>query len=93
MCRVLANCSTVALNLDEFKMRFDDEWYFLIPPSQFLINGTRLGNPGYCYFGVKGGLNSDSSYIFGDVFLKNFYLIFDNDNYRVGIAIKTGSNA
>ena len=25
--------------------------------------------------------------------MKNFYLIFDNDNYRIGIAIKVGSSS
>ncbi len=49
---------------------------------------------GYCIFGISGGLDSSFNiYIFGDVFLRSFYSIYDFENKRVGLALHTQSKA
>lgn len=80
ICKIQSDCSDLASKLEHFKMDLDEEYYFLIPPAEFLINGTHFGEADYCYLGVKGGGDEEAPYIFGKVFLQNFYLIFDNDS-------------
>jgi hypothetical protein len=74
--------------LENIMMSFDEEWYFLLPPDQYLVNGTQVGmDHNLCLFAIRGGLDADE-YIFGYTFIKNFYLIFDMDNKRMGLALK-----
>lgn len=49
--------------------------------------------PGYCIFGVQGGIDEDEPYILGNVFLKNFYVIYDYENFKIGLALHTSSKA
>jgi len=47
-----------------------------------------MGVPGYCVFGIQGGLDDSLNiFIFGDVFLRSFYSIYDFENKRVGLAL------
>lgn len=71
------------------KFRFDDKYYYNIQPSEYLINGVDLDIPGICVFGVQGGLEASeyNFYIFGDVFLRSYYSIYDFENKRIGLAI------
>lgn len=65
-----------------------------MPPGDYLINGADMGAPGYCVFGIQGGLDSSMNmFIFGDVFLRSFYSIYDFDNFQVGLALHTTSQA
>lgn len=47
-----------------------------------------MGAPGYCVFGIQGGLDpSLNIFIFGDVFLRSFYSIYDFESKRIGLAL------
>jgi hypothetical protein len=60
---------------------FEKKKYFKLPASEYLINGEDLGVPGYCLFGIQGGLSLDMNmFIFGDTFLRSFYNIYDFEN-------------
>lgn len=61
----------------------------MIPAQDYLIPGVELSIPGICVFGVQGGLEAAqfNMYIFGDIFLKQFYSVYDFENLRVGLAI------
>lgn len=44
-------------------------------------------NENYCFFGVSGVMPSGSNIVVvGDVFMNNFYTIYDIDNMQIGIA-------
>lgn len=59
-----------------------------------MIAGGDLNlNPEYCFLGVTGAspLNSNTV-VLGDVFLKNFYSLYDEDNFRIGLAMAKHGN-
>jgi Eukaryotic aspartyl protease len=59
-----------------------------------LIDGADMGVPGFCVFGIQGGLDpSLNLFIFGDVFLRSYYSIYDFENKRIGIALHKDSKA
>ena len=39
--------------------------------------------PGFCVIGIQGGIDDQSPYILGNIFLKNFYMIYDMDQFKV----------
>ena len=54
--------------------------FYEVPPSSYLINAGR----GYCVIGIQQSPNHE--WILGEVFLKNFYVIFDDMNGAVAMA-------
>lgn len=47
-----------------------------------------MGVPGYCVFGIQGGLDATLNiYILGDVFLRSYYSIYDFETKKVGLAL------
>ncbi len=52
-----------------------------------MVPGVRLGlNENYCFFGVSGAMPEGSNKIvLGDVFMYNFYTVFDSDNKQIGL--------
>ncbi|XP_006899361.1 PREDICTED: chymosin-like [Elephantulus edwardii] len=52
-----------------------------LPPSAY----TNQQNPGFCTSGFQGDNNSQQ-WILGDVFIREYYSVFDRANNRVGLA-------
>ncbi|KAG0211680.1 hypothetical protein BGX28_007574 [Mortierella sp. GBA30] len=55
---------------------------FKVPAQDLVRERTELG--GLCYSGVQ--TSSGNYMVIGDVFIKNNYVVFDQDNHRVGFA-------
>jgi hypothetical protein len=58
-----------------------------LPPQQYLLDGMQFNMPGYCVFGIQGGIPDSAPIVLGNMFLKNYYMIYDLDNRKVGIAL------
>ena len=52
LCFIEGSCTDLAPKLKDLKFRFDDEWFFVLPPSQYLIDGSNLDMNGFCVIGI-----------------------------------------
>lgn len=62
--------------------------YFEVPPSSYIIQNGKLD---LCLFGIQASKGHD--WLLGDVFLRNFYSVFDNGNSQVGLIPHKTSNS
>ncbi|KAF2074656.1 hypothetical protein CYY_004051 [Polysphondylium violaceum] len=59
-----------------------------IPPKNYLIKSVfQGGKVGYCFMIDEG----DDMTILGDVFMRGYYTIFDNESHRIGFAVGRNS--
>jgi Eukaryotic aspartyl protease len=87
LCLANETCERLARSLSSLKFKFGDSWSYVIPPSQYLINGTQFGVPNQCVIGVQGGIEEGYPAVLGNIFLKNYYMMYDLENRKVGISL------
>ena len=79
-CYKYANCNSMYRSLKPISFQFGDGFIFTLQPQEYLIDGFNWGNPGFCIFGIEGLSGDSFPYIIGDMFLKQFYSIYDFEN-------------
>lgn len=64
--------------------------YLEITPENFVLQ-TDIGIPGYCLLAIVQ--NDDDYWLLGDVFIRNYYSIWDEENDQLGLAPHITSTA
>uniref|UniRef100_A0A8D0GT02 Gastricsin n=1 Tax=Sphenodon punctatus TaxID=8508 RepID=A0A8D0GT02_SPHPU len=76
-CRTVTNLPTISFNINGVS--------FPLPPSAYILN-----NNGYCTVGIEPTYlpspNGQPLWILGDVFLRQYYSVYDMGNNRIGFA-------
>lgn len=94
MCATKAKCDQVKALPLKFTIGSNDPKdtvsprEFEIPATTYLIQGEYLGlPPEFCVIGVTGFVPEEQKkFVFGNLFLKHFYSIFDAEQQRIGFA-------
>jgi hypothetical protein len=84
----LSSCDPTQYN--SVYLRIDSYWVE-VDPWTFVLDATYEGYPDYCMVGIA--IYSDDYWLLGDVFLRNFYAIFDEGNTRLGLVPSLISNS
>ena len=85
-CMLPGNCSNYYDQFDPIYFNFNgDSNYYGVPSTSYLFDGSVISYPTYCAIGVYIDLLSDS-YILGESFLSNYYVVLDQDNEQIGLA-------
>jgi hypothetical protein len=87
-CQVHSNCTEVAKKVKPVGFNIEST-IFELGPMAYLHQGD-----GICQFAIaKNPLNdlNNGNYLFGDLFLKHFYSIFDYDQENISLGINTHS--
>jgi hypothetical protein len=72
-------------------MNYEPVWLLIankwveIPPKYFVID---FGNPTYCAMGFTD--SGADYYLLGDVFLRPYYSVWDDDNSRMALGMRKG---
>ena len=75
------NCSDLFDQLPNLEFAFEaGAKVFQVPPKEYLLQQDTI-----CFIAAQGQLFTDM-YILGDVFLRNFYAIYNLDNSSVGLS-------
>jgi len=58
---------------------------YTIQPKDYLISTTNKNGQVICQIGIQGNKLHPDEYILGDIFMQQFYAIFDYTNYKFAI--------
>lgn len=84
MCYVEGkSCDSIRSNYDNITIRFTDSFGYHIPPSSYLKTEETL-NGGFRCYNMIIYTSVTKSIVLGDIFLENYYTLFDYENEKIG---------
>ena len=75
-------CEDIAKDFQNITIRFNDTLGFHLPPKSYLKTEAQAGGKPNCYSMIIYSSVYDSI-VLGDVFLENYYTVFDFDNTTI----------
>ena len=94
LCLSIKSCEYTKQFLSNITFRIGDTWYDIMPET-YLFPGEQI-NPKYegiCIFAImplpKVMLKGLNMFLLGDIFIRNFYSVFDFENHQVKLALNT----
>jgi hypothetical protein len=94
ICMAYESCSSISSKLLPLYFAFDDEIQFSVPPSEYLLDGSDfIGMQNTCIVGIMGMEFKTNFYILGDIFLKNYYSVYNFEDNSVGLGLSISSTA
>jgi hypothetical protein len=68
-----------------FAFNFVSDRAYIVQPKDYLISTTNKNGQEICQIGIQGNKLNPEEYILGDLFMQQFYTIFDYANYKFAI--------
>lgn len=93
ICITRKSCQTIKPLLSNITFRIGDK-IFELTPASYLLNGTDLNTEDWakntCIIGVMpfpSQIVGVDMFLLGDIFLKNFYSVYDFDEWAISFAV------
>lgn len=83
-CFFEGDCNAYASIFIPIGIQFNDGWVYPVPSDQYLVDSTLIGFE-VCMLGIMGQANA-TSYVLGNIFLKDYYSIYNQDQGTIGLA-------
>jgi len=84
LCIYQKPCDALRGRVEPVEFNFGSGETFLATPDKYLIEGETLGFPGTCTLAFES--TGGTVYTMGDIFLRNYYQVYDYENLRMGLA-------
>jgi len=84
MCYFEGSCQEHESLFGYVEFELDDKTTFWLNSNQYMMHGESIGMEGYCLFGFRE--HEEESVTLGDVFLRQFYTVYDYQHQRMGVA-------
>jgi hypothetical protein len=90
-CLFLGACKAKILEFDPLWIQFSDKFEYSIQPQDYLFDGKFSDGTVYCGFDIQR--TDQSYYTIGQIFLFNYYTVYDFEDNSVGLYLHTFSNS
>lgn len=90
-CLFLGSCKIKILEFTPLWIQFGDKYQFSINPEDYLFDGEFADKTKYCGFNIQR--TDKNFYTIGQIFLFNYYTVYDFEDNSVGIYLHSFSNS
>ena len=95
ICYFLGSCgsSYSKVSWPEFKLQFGDQYVFSIPYTDYLFDMFDSNDNRYCKVLIQKTAQNQNFYVIGQIFIYNYYAIFDSETQQIGFYLTSDSTA